>query len=175
MTTQKFTPYQPKEKDYPSLTKKQFHQLAEIEPSNIGEVNLKPCKVTLNSGENIDNVFIAEAKNYIKYWGAWPEDDPGKNSIAITDVAEIMATPNRLPLHIVEEIYTWGETRMGGVDFILEFSDGANQAYRCGNIFDFLQLPTGKTMLDVVSVRPLGRKLDNDFLSSSEFYWCLYG
>ena len=48
-----------------------------------------PCLVTLKDGRVIDRVYVQEAQTYIRSWGVWPEQGPGKWSLPIEAVAMI--------------------------------------------------------------------------------------
>jgi hypothetical protein len=174
LTDQKFTPYEPGDKAYALLSPEQEQQLSAVRASIVSGSVQKPCRVKLENGQIINNVYVAEAKSYIKYWGAWPEDDPAKRSLNIAEVSETTASPNALPMHLADEIAAIGENCMGGVRFALTFSDNSEQVYECGNLIDFLQFPAGKTAADVVGVKPIAKPIRDKTLTCSEYYWCLY-
>lgn len=175
MITRKYTPYTPAVKMFPILTDAQKLQLFGVQPSISQGLEQRPCRVTLNDGEIFNNVYIAEANSYIKYWGVWPEDDPGKKALDISKVVDIAPSPNRLPAFLANKLYSAGESSMGGLTFIILFSDNSEQAYEYGGALDFVTLPGNKNFSDIVDVIPnRGSKRENK-LKSPDFYWCLYG
>ena len=129
--------------------------------------------VRLANGEQHDCVYIAEAKPYIRIWGVWPDDDPGKKSIAIQDVAQIQVSPRRLPVKFTREMYAIGESGMGYCIFTLSFTDGTRQPYCTGNLIDFPKLPEGKIIRDVVALTP-NEGRGEQALGSWPYYWCLF-
>ena len=174
MVERKYTPYVPAEKKFPELTQRQKLQLFDIEPSSSQGLEQRPCRVILNDDQVFDNVYIAEAKPYIKHWGAWPEDDPGKKSLDITKVKDISSSPNRLPAFLSNKLYSAGESVMGGLFFTILFSDASEQAYEYGGALDFITLPDDKTFSDISDVVPhKGHEKENK-LVGPDFYWCLY-
>lgn len=166
-------PYTPATRDYPQLPPALVAQLHAIAPVHDGMMEYFPCRVLLANGEQHDCVYIAEAKSYIRCWGVWPDDDPGKKSIAIEDIAQIQFSPSRLPPKLAHKMYAVGESGMGFCIFTLCFADGARQAYYTGNLVDFPELPEGKSIGDVVALRPNQRR-DEKTLSARPYYWCLF-
>ena len=174
MVERKYTPFTLSERGYSELTESQKLQLFDIQSSQSNELQLWPCRVVLKNGKSFDNVYIVEAKKYINQWGIWPEDDPNKKSIAISDVDCIEESPNRLPAYFANKMYTAGETGMGYIIFTIQFSDGSEKTYIGGNAIDFIELPADKIMSDIIDVKPHeGRKGIEQF-KSSEFFWCLF-
>lgn len=174
MDERKYTPYTPADKEFPKLTEAQKSQLSNIEPSLSLGLEQRACRVVLTDGQVFNNVYIVEAGAYIKNWGAWPEDDPGKKSLDISKVVTIEASPNRFPAHFSNKLYSSGESSMGGIIFSILFSDGSEQVYEYGNALDFITLPQGKVLSDIADVIPhKGREVENK-LKSPDFYWCLY-
>lgn len=174
MVTRTYTPYFPGEKSFPKLTERQKMELFDIQPSVCDELEQRPCRVVLEGGEVVNNVCIAEAETYIKLWGVWPEDDPGKKAVDISKVVDIKESPNRLPAYLSNKLYSAGETAMGGIIFTVLFADESEQVYEYGNALDFIDLPEGKTVSDIIDVIPhKGRESANKLLGP-EFYWCLY-
>ena len=116
---------------------------------------------------------MVEAKSYIRIWGVWPDDDHGKKSIRIEDVAQIQPSPSRLPARFAREMYSIGESGMGYCIFTLHFSDGTRQPYCTGNLVDFVELPEGKSMRDVIALTPNEGKGEQS-LSTRPYHWCLF-
>jgi hypothetical protein len=169
-----YVSYTPEKRKYPFLKDGLRQQLRKIEPSDCGYMNYFPCMVTLSSGKPVDCVYLAEADSYIKTWGVWPDDDQGKKFIKVEDVASIQPSPSRLPFQLAQKMYKAGESGMGYCVFTLKFRDGSTQAYLCGNAIDFVSLPSGKTMADVVDLLPHeGRKEQQ--MPKLDYWWCLFG
>jgi len=169
-----YVSYTPEKRKYPFLNDELRQQLQKIEPSNDGMMNYFPCMIMLSSGKQVDCVYFAEADSYIKIGGVWPDEDDGKKFIKIEDVASIYPSPSRLPFQLAQKMYKSGESGMGYCVFTLKFRDGFTQAYLCGNAIDFVSLPTGKTMADVVDLLPHeGRKEQQ--MPKLDYWWCLFG
>jgi hypothetical protein len=169
-----FVSYTPEKRNYPPLSIELREQLQKIEPSNDGMMDYFPCLVTLSTGKKIDRVYLAESNSYIKVWGVWPDDDHGKKFIKIEDVVSIHQSPSRLPSHLAQKMYKAGESGMGYCVFTLRFRDGSNQAYLCGNAVDFVLLPAGKFMTDIVDLLPHeGRNQQQ--MQKLDYCWCLFG
>lgn len=148
--------------------------LKSIEPSQDGELVYYPCRAVLKSGEACDAVYIVPEEPYIKYWGVYPENDPGKRWIRMEDIAKVEESPIRLPAQFANEIYRNGESGMGYTIFTVVFSDGSRQPYGMGNAVDFIRYPDGKGPKDVVAVVPHEGRNDATRVDGSEYYWCLY-
>jgi hypothetical protein len=169
-----FTPYSPGRKTYPLLRPDLRAQWEAIAPSNDQNLEYRPCSTMLKSGDVIPCVYVVDAQAYITTWGVWPEDDPGKQCVRVEDVVSIMESPFRLPAVFANELYRVGESGMGYCAFTIVFSDGAEVPYVSGNALDFVSLPNGKTMGDIVRVLPhKGR--DRHPLRGLKYQWCLFG
>lgn len=148
--------------------------LKNIEPSRYGELIYHPCRAVLKSGEACDSVYIVSEKPYLKYWGVYPENDPGKRWIRIEDIAEVKESTIRLPAQFANEIYRNGESGMRYTIFTVVFADGMRQAYATGNAVDFIRYPIGKGPKDVAAVIPHEGIRDDSLANSPEWYWCLF-
>jgi hypothetical protein len=148
--------------------------LKRIEPSRDGELVYYPCRAVLKSGEASDTVYIVPENPYVKRWGVYPENDPGKRWIRMEDIAEVQESPIRLPAQFANEIYRKGESRMGYTIFTIVFADGVRQACATGNAVDFIRYPVGKGPKDVVAVIPHECRRGDSLVNSPEWYWCLY-
>jgi hypothetical protein len=145
-----------------------------IVPSISQSLEYRPCSATLESGEVVPCVYVMDAQAYISTWGVWPEDDPGKQYIRVEDVVSIAESPFRLPAAFANALYRAGESGMGYCAFTVVFSDGAEVPYVSGNALDFISLPDGRTMADIVRVLPhKGR--DQPSIGTPKTYWCLFG
>jgi hypothetical protein len=172
--TRKWERYTPAQRDYPQLSASLKAQLQAIEPTHDRIMEYFPCAVLLAGGEQHDCVYLAEARSYIRVWGVWPDDDPGKRAIRIEDVAQIQPSPSRLAPRFAREMYAVGESGMGYCIFTLYFSDGTRQPYTTGNLIDFPQLPQGKSIQDVVALRP-NEGRGHKTLAAKPYHWCLFG
>jgi len=169
-----FVSYTPEKRKYPLLNDELRQQLKKIKPSSDGMMDYFPCMIILSTGKQVDCVYLAEADSYIKVWGVWPDDDQGKKFIKVEDVTSIRPSPSRLPSHLAQKMYKAGESGMGYCIFTLCFRDGFTQAYCCGNAVDFVSLPAGKTMADVVDLLPHeGRSQQH--MPKLDYWWCLFG
>ena len=100
-----------------------------------------PCCVTLADDREIDCVYLADAKRWIREWGVWPSQDPGKQSIGLESVVSLRDSPSRLPKRFAEELYAAGESGMGYTIFTIVYADGTHQACSNGNAIDFVSHP----------------------------------
>ncbi len=132
-----------------------------------------PCLATLNSGATLDFVYLAEAEQWFAEWGVWPDEDPGKRSIAIEKIARVQDSPSRLPAWAAEKLYEAGESGMGYTIFTLCFAGGAKQAYGTGNAIDFVSYPIGQSASTIVEVLPHEGK-EQAPRKCPDYVWCLY-
>jgi hypothetical protein len=148
-------------------------QVDKILPSRDLNMEYRPCQVVLNNGDKLDNVYIAEVDSYFKVWGIMPEDDPGKRYISINDVKDVKESPNRLPAHLATKLYKAGESGMGYTIFTIIFKNGQRYSTYTGNAIDFIDLPNGLIIEDIIDVIPHeGRK--NNPQPGPKYYWCLF-
>jgi hypothetical protein len=115
-----------------------------------------------------------DAQAYIQTWGVWPEDDAAKQHIRIEDVAAIAESPFRLPVRFANELYRAGESGMGYSAFTLVFADGAQSHFVSGGALDFICLPEGRDMAEVVRVVPHSGR-EQPQAASPKYHWCLFG
>ncbi|PYL06872.1 MAG: hypothetical protein DME33_12405 [Verrucomicrobia bacterium] len=165
--------YTPAHREYRRLPSNLDAQLHAIEPTHDGMMEYFPCMVLLANGEQHDCVYIAEANSYIRFWGVWPDDDPGKRAVRIEDVAQIQPTPSRLPFKFAQKMYAVGESGMGYCIFTLHFADGTHQSYCTGNLIDFPEMPAGKSTRDVLALRP-NQGRGEESLGTRQYHWCLF-
>jgi hypothetical protein len=170
----KLTPYVPGKRSYPPLSAELRESLAAIVPSNDGELQYHPCSVTLKNGTAVPCVYVVAAQSYINIWGVWPEDDPAKRHISISEIVSLAESPFRLPPHFAAQLYAAGESGMGYSIFTLVFRDGSEQTCLSGNAIDFVHLPVGKTMSDISGVIPHKRRSAN-YVEAPVYHWCLFG
>ena len=158
---------------YPKPSDDLLHQIKSIQPSGSYGIEYRPSMVTLVDGRIIDCVYFVQEQQYNKHWGIWPEDDKGKLYLHIQEITKVEESPTRLPSKIANELYRVGETGMGYFCFTIIFSDRSKQVYMTGNAVDFVPLPEGKTLTDIVEVLP-GVGSGNNYLQGLNYYWCLY-
>ena len=159
---------------YPSLPESLREQLKAI-ASTKDEFGLEyfPVRANLSDGRVLDRVYIVEAEKFLQVWGIAPEHDRGKSALRIEDIAAVDESPCRLPPEIANKIYKAGESGMGYTVFTLFFSDGSKQAYLTGNAVDFVAYPPGKTLRDVVEVKPHAGRHDSP-VNGPNYYWALF-
>ena len=158
---------------FPSLPDRLRAQLEAVEPSGGGyEPVYAPCEVVLRDGSVRDRVYLCEAQPWFDHWGVWPDDDPGKSSVAINDVMEVRDSPSRLPARFANELYQAGESGMGYTIFTVHFDDGASAAYLTGNAVDFITYPGGQGTSNVVRVSPHEGR--DAYQAGPEYAWCLF-
>jgi hypothetical protein len=165
---------------YSAISTELRQQLERVPASSDGACEYRPCRVRLASGEERDFVYVLDAESYIRTWGVWPEDDAGKDSVAIGDVVAIAESPYRLPVELADKLYAAGESGMGYTVFTVVLRDRRRLPYVTGNAVDFPRLPAGVTSADVVDVLP---HEDRDVFrerepraaeGSAPYAWCLY-
>lgn len=169
-----FTSFKPEERHYPALTAGLKSQLDRIVPSVDGNLEYFPCCVRMKDGREIDRVYVVSAQPYIVNWGVWPDQDPHKFEIRLEDVAEIRESPMRLPPRFANELYRAGESGMGYTVFTVTFRDGSDRSYVTGNAIDFVVLPHGKGVRDIVAVTPHAGR-DHAVPDHAPYYWCIHG
>ena len=170
----KWEPYQPGSRTYPLLPASLKAQLEQIQVSSDGVMRYWPTRATLHNGVTHPCVYFADASEYIKFWGVWPDDDSGKGEIKIEDVATISVSPSRLPLSFAERLYRAGESGMGYTIFELLYTDGSKSAHLAGNAIDFVELPSGKQSADIVNVLPHAGRDSKTHLKMPDYAWCLF-
>ena len=155
-------------------------QLAAFAPSYDGYCRYWPSRVTLVDGAERDFVVVAQADEYFTPWGKWPEDDPGKRSVVIEEVAAIRESSRRLPARLAEKLYARGESGMGYYVFTVILRDGRALPFVTGGVVDFPALPKDVEGTEVVDVLPgVGR---DQFRgggpypdeSTEDYSWCLF-
>jgi len=162
------------DRTYPTLSAHLTQQLEEIVPSVSASLRYFPCCVKLKDGQTIDRVYVVEAQPYITHWGVWPDQDPHKHEVRSEDVTDIYESLSRLPAQFANELYEAGESGMGYTVFTVRFSDGTESAHASGNAIDFISLPIGQSVADIVEVFPhKGR--DRAMSDSVPYYWCIHG
>ena len=173
-----FIPVEMENRTYPDLTGGLRSQWKGVRKScdHSPGISYRPCQVTLDDGAVVDAVYVTNAQEYIDVWGIWPDQDRGKREIDLSRVVEISESLNRLPPRIANKIYKAGESGMGYCVFTLLFKDGTQQEVGSGGAVDFVKLPTGKQMTDIVDVLPHEGGRDEPIFSASlDYYWCLFG
>jgi hypothetical protein len=159
---------------YSAISASLRSQLEAVPPSRDGGISYRPCDVVLKDGDRVQRVYIMPEDPYIVVWGIWPEDDSGKRSIRIDDVAVIESSHHRLPQKFAEQLYRAGETSMGGLIFTVVFDDRTRLAIATGGAVDFVDYPPGKTGANIVEVLPHVGADDLNLQQAPQYHWCLY-
>ena len=133
-----------------------------------------PCLVSFKDGSERDRVFLARAKEWVKQWGVWPEDDKGKHSVDVRDIVSIRESPTRLPAKFAAVLYNAGESGMGYCLFKVMFADGSEQAYSSGNALDFINYPKHQSPSTVIGVLPHAGRTDGTKRHAPDYAWCLF-
>ena len=172
---QRDTPYQPGRRTYPPLPDHLRKQWEAILPS-ASQVQYRPCSATLNTGAVYPCVYVLEAQKYIDVWGVWPEDDPCKDHIRVDELASLSESPFRLPTAFANQLYRAGETGKGYSVFTLVFADGGQVPIGgSSNAIDFVALPDGRRMADIVRVVPHAGRDQRPIQAQPAYHWCLFG
>ena len=159
---------------FPKLTRELTNKLQAIVPSRDGGMLYYPCRVRLRNGSAIDHVYVSSVDRYLATWGVLPQDDAAKREVRVEELVDLEESPDRLPVHLANELYAAGESAMGGCFFELAFADHSKQAYETGNAVDFLPLPPGKSWVDAVAVLPHQRGTLENRLKGLPYSWCLF-
>lgn len=163
---------------FPKLPLALRDQLSSIVPSRDGDIEYYPCDVRLHDGRMVERVYVVSEIPYINHWGVYPENDPAKRSISITDVAFLVESPSRLPPQFANELYRAGESGMGYSVFTVVFSQRfgigrKRQSYVTGNAVDFIEYPSGMGPDNVKAVLPHAGR-DASPRNGLKYSWCLY-
>tara|TARA_B100001179_G_C18338623_1_gene295540 strand:+ start:57 stop:563 length:507 start_codon:yes stop_codon:yes gene_type:complete len=156
---------------YPRLPNELRNRLSQIEPT---QAIYYPALVTLRTGELRDAVYLCPAAQWFEKWGVWPEEDTGKKSVPLEEVADLEESPSRLPRELAETIYAAGESGMGYHLFQLTFRDGSVVSFGTGNAVDFLDLPPDRSPRDIVAVTPHAGREDPTKRCALDYAWCLF-
>ena len=159
---------------YPKITADLRAQLARIPAAGDFGLEYPPCDVRLKDGRRMSRVYVVPEDRYIRVWGAWPDDDKGKRSVHIDDVAEISESADRLPVRMAAKLYAAGESGMGYCVFTVLFDDGSRVPFVSGNAVDFIEYPSGKGPANVVDVFPHEGRGQPHLRTAPQYYWCLY-
>ncbi len=133
-----------------------------------------PCRLVLKDGSVRDRVFLAEASRFLTAWGAFPEG-PDSRLINAGDIERIEPSPHRLPAWIGRKVSRRGKVVNGQRYFRLKLRDGRKLSCSTPTLADFVELPEGVAVEDVVSVKKERRpkELENR-LPQAAHEWCLY-
>ncbi|NLT51904.1 MAG: hypothetical protein GXX85_13410 [Ignavibacteria bacterium] len=140
--------------------------LKEICPIIENNVLFYPCSVLTTEGQK-EISYIVDKQAYFNYTMGLYKDSKYFNHFCQNDIVEIYKSEIRLPFKIAQEIYDFGETRMGGRSFLLIFDDKSEQHYETGSFVDFLEYPLNKSAKRVINVKG-GNQSDNKYLKSME-------
>jgi hypothetical protein len=158
---------------YPVLPTHLVRQLGVVPPSRDGDLEYRPCAVTVDDGSEIECVYVVDYEAYLRHWGVRPEDDPGKLWVPLERVRALRESSYRLPAALADELYQAGESGMGYTVFTVEFADGRRQAYVGGNAIDFINPPGGLNAADARRVCPHEGRQETP-RRVLPYHWCLY-
>jgi hypothetical protein len=140
-----------------------------------------PCLVTFRDGTSLDRVYLVSQAPWIKLWGVYPNADPGKSEVLVSDIVSTVESPSRLPAPFANELYKAGESGMGYTVFTVVFKTAIpfvhrRKTYLTGSAVDFIDYPAGQGPKDVASVLPhVGdRSASLAKQPRQKYYWCLY-
>ena len=159
---------------YHPISRVLHEKLERIIPSTHLGLDYYPCIVTLRDGRRIDYVYVVEQESYIRVWGVYPEEDPGKASIPISEVADLSESPSRLPPALANKLYRAGESGMGYFIFTVVLDDGLECAYTSGSAVDFIFIPERYTNHNIRDVLPHKRRGSPSMQEDPKYYWCIY-
>src|SRR5579872_1166712 len=125
----------------PELPPELKQQLLAIESSKDHALECFPCDVVVKDGKRIDCVYLVSEIQYIRYWGVFPEEDPGKRGLDVRQVLSVKEGRSRLPARFADKLYAHGESGMGYYIFTVMFDSGLRQAYLTGGAVDFIPYP----------------------------------
>lgn len=143
-------------------------QLREIEPSVDRDAAYFPCCVWLRDGTMHERVYLIDAAQYAATWGLFP----GRTVVPEEALVRVAEQAERLPVRVANQLYAAGESGMGYCRFVLEFRDGAAQAYVTGNAVDFVPYPADYHAADVVRAVPHGGGEMRSHLEGLSYLWC---
>lgn len=153
-----------------------YEQLLEVPASHTGELDYRPCQVTLRDGSTVDRVYVVEALPYFRTWGVAPEDDAGKSSLPIHEVRSLRESPYRLEARLATKMYQAGESGMGYCVFQLLVDDGRRLDCLTGNALDFIDWPPGVSPGMVRGLVPHAgeARTSTDRIGGADYSWCLF-
>ena len=144
-----------------------------IEPSIYPQMNLRyyPASAILNDGKVLDWVYFVNRERFLEVWG----DSSGRDFVDISEVKDIKKSPYRLPARFANQIYQRGETNMGGIMFTIEMKDYRGFYYAGGGAIDFIDLPDGYTMDDIINVNSMHDYAlrEKGYRMVKPYVWCL--
>lgn len=161
-----------------------LEKLFQVQPSRDGILEYRPCQITLRDGGKLDRVYLVEEEPYIKVWGGYPQNDPGKLSILLEQVIDLCESPYRLPAKLANKMYQVGESGMGYCVFTLIMKNGKKFPFVTGNAVDFPELPPEYSYSDILDLLPhVGREqlcdtqkhwINAPYTASAKYCWCLF-
>jgi hypothetical protein len=163
---------QPFARRLPAIDDRLFGQLRSITRAS-RRARVTPCKLVMKDGSVHERVYLAEASSYLTAWSQWPDDDE-QTLIDIEQVERIEASPHRLPASIGRKVLRRCK-RVGGQRFFkLKLKGGTTIHCSTPSLADFVQLPEGVGVDDVVAVRREKRRSEGEPLPQAPHCWCLY-
>jgi len=161
-------------RERPPLSPILLKQLLAVEPSLDHGFEYRPCEVTLVDGSIVSDVYVQSSIPYYELWGIDPEDDEGKSSVLVDDIAEIRSSPYRLAPDLATKLYRSPESGMVWRAFRVFLTNGETLLCTTGNAVDFLAWPKDVGPADVVDVESGGHWTDA-VVENSDYSWALYG
>ena len=133
-----------------------------------------PCRLVLKDGSVRERVFLVEASRFLTAWGAFPDvGDP--RFLDAADIERIEPSPFSLPAWIGRKVHRGAKVVNGQRYFRLKLRDGRKLSCSTPTLADFVDLPEGVSVDDVVSVKKERRPKDiENRLPQAAHEWCVY-
>jgi len=150
--------------------------------SPLGGAFYYPCSTELNDGRTLECVYFGDKKDYVKHWG---NTTSGRFFVDLSEVKAISECKYCISSKLAKKIYDSGESGMGYYKFRIVMKDGKIFPYLTGDAVEYLELPEGYTIEDIVDVKPFyqspreGKCMDytdywkKGYYGSKRYYWCL--
>lgn len=137
----------------------------------------RPCAVQLGSGKFLSMVYVVNYVAFLSFAGG--DLETWTPQIGVQDVIEFRDSPHRLPPAVASKLYTFPETGMGYVRFVIRFGDGSQYQCALGSFRDFVAYPHGKGPSDVEDVSMFPSSAEADALPSlgafpEDPHFCFY-
>jgi hypothetical protein len=153
-----------------------YEQLLEIPASHAGDLDYRPCQVTLRDGSTVERVYVVEALPYFRTWGIAPEDDGAKSWLSIHEVRSVRESPDRLDARLATKMYEAGESGMGYCVFQLALEDDRRLDCLTGGAVDFIDWPSGVLPAMVRDLIPHAgdARTSTERVGEADYSWCLF-
>lgn len=135
-----------------------------------------PCAAETFDGTLWPRVLFAEKETYHKHFErTYGMDDP---FLDVESVKAVKASPSKMPVAIERRMYHHGETRMGGFVVTFTLRDGKRYVYSGGDFCEFVSVPEGYGVEDIVDVEFEGYPRMNlgeiKWVESPDWKWCIF-